>query len=83
MGGSKLGCHSGSFFGCHFHTLVHNEGGDFPARSFRIEVIYGLPQEVLEPVGSQRFVIAVIAGLTHPGFEMSGPNFRIPARVSG
>jgi len=25
--------------------------------------------------------IAVIAGLTHPGFEVSDPNFRIPARV--
>jgi hypothetical protein len=34
-------------------TLVHNEGGDFPARLFHIEVIHGLPQEVLESVGSQ------------------------------
>jgi len=62
-------------------TPVHNEGGDFPARLFHIEVIHGLPQEVLESVGSQRFVIAVIAGLTHPGFEVSDPNFRIPARI--
>ena len=62
-------------------TLVHNEGGDFPARLFYIEVIYGLPQEALESVWSQRFVIPVIAGLTHPGFEVSDPNLRIPARV--
>jgi len=34
-------------------TLVHNEGDDFPARLFHIEVIHGLPQEVLESVGSQ------------------------------
>ena len=34
-------------------TPVHNEGGDFPARLFHIEVIHGLPQEVLESVGSQ------------------------------
>jgi hypothetical protein len=37
-------------------TLVHNEGSDFPARLFHIEVIHGLPQEVLESVGSQRFI---------------------------
>ena len=57
------------------------KGADFPARLLHIEVIYGLPQEVLKSVGSQRFVIAVIAGLTHPGFEVSDSNFRIPARV--
>jgi hypothetical protein len=33
---------------------------------FHIEILYGLPQEVLESVWSQRFVIPVIAGLTHP-----------------
>jgi hypothetical protein len=54
------------------------KGADFPARFLHIEVIYGLPQELLESVGSERFVIPVISGLTHPGFEVADPNLRMP-----
>jgi hypothetical protein len=59
-------------------TLVQNVGSDLPAGLFYIEVIYGLPQEVLESVGSQWFVIPVIAGLTHPGSEVAHPSRFVP-----
>jgi hypothetical protein len=48
---------------------------------FHIQVIHGLSQEVLKSFGSKGFVIAVITGLTHPGFEVADPNLRMPARV--
>jgi hypothetical protein len=62
-------------------TLVHNKGGDFPARLFTHRGHLRLAARGVKSVRSQRFVIAVIAGLTHPGFEVADPNFRIPARV--
>jgi hypothetical protein len=69
-------------FGPYFQGApVSNERGDFPTRLLHVEFINGLFKKVPESARRQRLVVLIVARLTHPGFEMTNPNFGITAPI--